>query len=245
MQLLKQGGFTFKRFFVGHDKSPMKVTTDSCLLGAWAPIHDKTKKILDIGCGCGVIALMLAQRLEQYEAQIDAVDIDANAIKQCQDNIYHAPFSGITAYCEDINEYKTGKSAYYDLIVSNPPYFAPGTNCRDQQRQYARYTENLNFIQLITITKQLLKPDGYFCLVLPSHLTEQFIQLSTANRLCLTQRMDVRYTIDKSPSLVLMAFTLQSNKPLITQELCLRDSNNNYTKDFRNLLHTFYLFRNN
>ena len=58
MSSLKKGGFTFKRFFVGHDKSPMKVTTDSCLLGAWVPINPKIESVLDIGTGCGIIALI-------------------------------------------------------------------------------------------------------------------------------------------------------------------------------------------
>lgn len=91
---LKKGGFTFKRFFVAHDKSPMQVTTDSCLLGAWTPLNSAPKRILDIGSGCGVIALMLAQRLENKDSYIDAIDIDPHAVLQCQQNITHAPFAG-------------------------------------------------------------------------------------------------------------------------------------------------------
>ena len=58
---LPRNGFTFKRFFVAHDRCAMKVGTDGILLGAWAPIAG-VKHVLDIGAGSGLLALMLAQR---------------------------------------------------------------------------------------------------------------------------------------------------------------------------------------
>lgn len=242
MQKLKKGGFTFKHFFVAHDRSPMKVTTDSCLLGAWAPIDIKVRRVLDIGTGCGVIALMLAQRLAQQPCQIDAVDINEQAILQCQQNIQEAPFNNITTYLQDINQFNTSKSGYYDLIVTNPPYFEPAVSCRNQQRQQARYTESLNFQQLITTVKRLLTSDGKFCLVLPYHLAELFKQLCENNQLLLCNRLNLRYTVAKPYSLTLMCFSpcLQITSE---SELYLRDENGKYSDDFKQLLADFYLFR--
>jgi len=70
---LRRDGFTFKQFFVAHDRCAMKVGTDGILLGAWAPVAG-VKRILDIGTGSGLIALMLAQRTS--DALIDAVEMD-------------------------------------------------------------------------------------------------------------------------------------------------------------------------
>jgi len=243
MTQLCQNGFTFKRFFIAHDKSPMKVTTDSCLLSAWSSISADTQKVLDIGCGCGIIALMLAQRLEDYQSQIDAIDIDANAIAQCQDNIMHSPFTNINAQHIDINQYRLNSSSYYDLIVSNPPYFESAVECRDQQRQQARYTENLDHIQLITTAKRLLKLDGYFCVVLPYHLSDAFIKLCELYNWYLAQRMNIKYTDNKPSSLSLLRFSLQTVEQCIKQSLTMRDDNNRYTNDFRLLLNDFYLFQ--
>ena len=52
--------FSFKQFTVYHDRCAMKVGTDGVLLGAWTDIAG-VRRILDIGTGTGLIALMLAQ----------------------------------------------------------------------------------------------------------------------------------------------------------------------------------------
>ncbi|HEJ6974395.1 TPA: tRNA (adenosine(37)-N6)-methyltransferase TrmM, partial [Serratia marcescens] len=46
----RRGGFTFKQFFVAHDRCAMKVGTDGVLLGAWAPLG-QARRVLDIGSG--------------------------------------------------------------------------------------------------------------------------------------------------------------------------------------------------
>ena len=53
--------FSFKQFTIYQDKCAFKVGTDGVLLGAYADISS-AKRILDIGTGTGLIALMLAQR---------------------------------------------------------------------------------------------------------------------------------------------------------------------------------------
>ena len=67
--------FEFKQFRVYHDRCAMKVGTDGVLLGAWADVEN-SKRILDIGCGTGLIALMVAQR---SNAEVVGIDIDSNA----------------------------------------------------------------------------------------------------------------------------------------------------------------------
>ncbi|OCG69667.1 hypothetical protein A9G43_10495 [Gilliamella sp. Occ3-1] len=240
---LKKGGFTFKRFFVAHDKSPMKVTTDSCLLGAWVPIDSAPQKVLDIGCGCGVIALMLAQRLGHDNSQIDAIDIDMLAVTQCQQNSQQAGFTSINVINADINQFQPSYVVGYDLIVTNPPYFESAVDCRNSQRQLARYTECLNFQQLIDTVKRLLKPKGQFCLVLPYHLSNQFRLLCESNQLYLFQVMNVKYSADKDFSLSLLAFSFIQPNKIDEQQLCMRDGDGRYSQDFRKLLADFYLFR--
>lgn len=240
---LKKGGFTFKRFFVAHDNSPMKVTTDSCLLGAWTPLEPMPKKVLDIGCGCGVIALMLAQRLAGIDCQIDAIDIDEQAVNQCQQNSLQADFQSINAMIADLNQFQLNQAHCYDLIVTNPPYFASAVACRTTRRQFARYTETLSFTELIASVKRLLSLNGLFCLVLPYHLADQFKMLCESNQLYLHQQMNVNYSADKDYSLSLMAFAFEPTHNVLTQQLCMRDVDGRYSKAFRALLTDFYLFR--
>ncbi|MDF7667683.1 methyltransferase [Orbaceae bacterium ESL0727] len=244
---LKPGGFTFKRFFVAHDNSPMKVTTDSVLLGAWAPLEPIPLQVLDIGTGCGVIGLMLAQRLEQFTASyIDVIDIDVNAIKDCEANICCSPFHNIRAIHQDIRQWADNHQHEYDLIVCNPPYFQSATACRNQQRQTARYTEQLNHTQLFTVVEQLLTAKGRFCVVLPFRLADDFIQLGCQTAFSLVQRLDVSYSEDKGYSLVLLCFMHEKNMATESHtykhaHLCMRHADHSYTEAFTRLLKDFYL----
>lgn len=83
--VLRRNGFTFKQFFVAHDRCAMKVGTDGILLGAWAPVAG-VKRCLDIGAGSGLLALMLAQRTSD-SVIIDAVELESEAAAQAQENI--------------------------------------------------------------------------------------------------------------------------------------------------------------
>lgn len=130
-QPARRRGFACKQFFVAHDRCAMKVGTDGVLLGGWAPCEN-ARHILDIGTGSGLVALMLAQR-SQPDTRIDAVDIDADAAAQAAENFLASPWEArMRVFHQDIGEFiRTGPEVRYDLIVSNPPYFALAVACRD------------------------------------------------------------------------------------------------------------------
>ncbi len=131
--VLRRNGFTFKQFFVAHDRCAMKVGTDGILLGAWAPVAD-VKRILDIGTGSGLLALMLAQRTDD-NVPIDAVELDNGAAMQAQENVAHSPWPHrITVHTDDIQRWAPRQTVRFDLILSNPPYYEPGVECATPQR---------------------------------------------------------------------------------------------------------------
>ena len=108
----------------------MKVGTDGVLLGAWAG-QGRPGKILDIGTGSGLIALMLAQRFP--EARITGIEPDAEAAAQAGENFLCSPWHDRLAVrdatLQDFTAGAAGKETF-DLIVSNPPLPAappPGT----------------------------------------------------------------------------------------------------------------------
>lgn len=157
---LRRDGFTFKQFFVAHDRCAMKVGTDGILLGAWAPVAG-VKRILDIGTGSGLVALMLAQRTEEH-VTIDAVELDAQAAEQASENAAESPWADrIRVQCADVLVWAPEQTARYDLIVSNPPYYAPGVECGTPEREQARYTSSLDHIALLTSAAELIS-EGLF-----------------------------------------------------------------------------------
>ena len=96
----------------------MKVGTDGVLLGAWAAVRPQDRRMLDIGTGTGLIALMLAQRAP--EAHVTGVDIDD--VGQARENAAASPWSGRVAFAQcPVQEFETPEP--FDLIVSNPPFF--------------------------------------------------------------------------------------------------------------------------
>jgi tRNA1Val (adenine37-N6)-methyltransferase len=237
---LKNNGFTFKQFFVAHDKSPMKITTDSVLLGAWASITPTPVRVLDIGTGCGVIALMLAQRLKHTDSQIDAIDINQNAIEQCQQNNNASPFKPMSIIHDDVNFYAIRHRNDYDLIVSNPPYFTTAVDCRNMDRQQARYTSTLDHVQLLTSAKQMLTDKGRCCLVLPWQILSAFITQAKQHGWFVERLLHVKYNQQHAYTLALISLVLQPCQ-LNESELCMRNIDNSYTPQFKHLLQDFYL----
>ena len=129
--------FTFKQFVVKHDMCAMKVGTDGVLLGSWA---DGGDRILDIGTGTGLIALMMAQRFDG--AHIDCIDIDPKACQQARGNVADSRFSSrINVYHSDVSSFEPPQQ--YDSIVCNPPFFSESLKCPDEQRSMARHTDSL------------------------------------------------------------------------------------------------------
>lgn len=157
--------FKFKYFTIWQDRCAMKVGTDGVLLGAWA---HRGSRILDVGTGAGLIALMMAQRSPQ--AQVVAVDIDEDAVSQAQENVAAARCEDrITVVHSSIQELgkREGYQGTFDVIVSNPPFFIDSLNAPDQQRNMARHADTLTYGELMEAAWKLLSDEGELSVVVP------------------------------------------------------------------------------
>ncbi|WP_050146853.1 tRNA(1)(Val) (adenine(37)-N(6))-methyltransferase TrmN [Yersinia alsatica] len=236
---LRGGGFTFKQFFVAHDRCAMKVGTDGVLLGAWVPV-EKARKVLDIGCGSGLIALMIAQR-SAPEVEIDGVELEPEAAQQASSNAAQSPWAErVHIYAQDVHQFAESHPHQYDLIVSNPPYFAPAVACRDEARDTARYTGSLTHDALLNCAEKLITKEGIFCVVLPHDLGEELARLAVQQDWFVHCQVDIRDRPGKP--LHRMLLTL-SRQPAETQyqHLDLRQSEGVYSPEFCALISEFYL----
>lgn len=230
--------FGFKNFTVYHDKCAMKVGTDGVLLGAWVKLR-KAKKVLDVGTGTGLIALMLSQRSSGL-ASVDAIDIDESAVFQALDNIVRASFLNIKAIHISLQEYDKGCDEKYDMIVSNPPYFSSSLHSPDGQRTLARHTNSLPMVEFMTISARLLSPDGYLSLVFPYSEKDLLIKLAENVGLFVSRITNVYPMSHLNAKRVLLEFSKVKQEAEIT-DLIIEKERHVYTDDFAGLVKDFYL----
>ena len=227
--------FRFKQFCIHHDRCAMKVGTDGVLLGAWGCVEGR--RILDIGTGTGLIALMAAQR--NPEAKVFGIDVDEEAVFQASENVAESPFSRrIECILQDVLTFEP--EAPFDAILCNPPFFTEDTLPDDKSRALARNNKNLPFPLLIKKVADLLADDGVFSLVVPSGLVQEIVGLCLENGLRLVRRCQVHTTAQKPPRRTLLAFSRQNLK-CDEQVLCLIDKVGSRSAQYQELTKDFYL----
>lgn len=215
----------------------MPIGTDAVLLGAWAT-HGAPDRILDIGTGCGVIALMLAQHYT--EASIDAVDIDEASIHEATENFKNSPFADrLLAEQIDVKDLKRPKR--FDLIVSNPPYFTEDIISPEQARAKARHGLSLNYGDLLWCVNRLLGIDGNFCCVLPEANIKAFILKAEGNGLIINKITNIQYNEKKPVSVSLLSFS-RYEEGLEIDTLILHDEQGKPTEEYKALVAGFYLW---
>lgn len=230
--------FQFKKFTVWHDKCAMKVGTDGVLLGAWADITH-TRRILDIGTGTGLIALMLAQR---SQARVDAIDIDRDACLQACGNVKSSPFENrIQVYHTPLSQYVPEENLLYDLIVSNPPYFVDSLKCPDNKRRLARHTDTLPLLSLLHDSRHLLAADGRLALILPYDRKEALRESFRREGYFLSKETVVYSTPSGKPIRLLLELSLIPVEQPVCSELTIELERHVYTEEFKQLVQDFYL----
>lgn len=228
--------FQFKQFTVWHDRCAMKVGTDGVLLGAWADAENASR-ILDVGTGTGLIALMLAQR--NSLARITAVEIDEEAAEQARINVAHSPWAErIDVVCKNFRFFETEDK--YNLIISNPPYFVDALNCPDKQRNMARHTCELNYELLFQRSSRLLCEQGRVCVIIPAEVEQTVVATAWKYGLFPSRLLRVFTKPGKPCRRVLLSFCSQ-DKGCMEEVLYIEAEQNRFTPEYIALTREFYL----
>ena len=232
--------FKFKQFAINQDRCAMKIGTDAVLLGAWCPIDNNPKSILDIGAGTGILALMLAQRTNAD--QIDALEIDEEAYEQCVENFEASAWADkLFCYHAGLDEFVDEPEDEYDLIISNPPFYSEDFKTENEQRDLARFQDAMPFEDLIEAADLLLSENGLFAVVIPYKEEERFIDLCAEYELYPVKATRVKGS-HKTPIVrSLLAFKRFELSVLTADELVVEINRHEYTDDYINLTQDFYL----
>lgn len=234
--------FQFKQFTVQQEKAALKVSTDSCLFGAWVAEYVRSKMydvrcVLDIGTGTGLLMLMLAQKCN---AAIDGIEIDEPSYQQAKENIEASPWKErLQVFYRDVKQFQFQQK--YDFIISNPPFYEGDLKSGASNRNVAMHDEGLKLDELLRVVDQNLSDDGSLAVLLPYHRAEQFILSAVKHGLFLTVQLNVKQTVNHSFFRSILLFSRVETNPYLL-ELSIKDESNQYTLSFIELLSDYYLY---
>ena len=241
--------FQFQQFRIEQGACAMKVSTDACLLGAAADLSGATR-LLDIGTGTGLLALMAAQRHPSVE--IEAVEMDEAAAAQAAANAAASPWArrirvramSLAAYAAARPGPLAGTGRPFSHIICNPPFFQQSLRSPDAARNTARHTADdaLSFGALAEFASEYLQPTGLLTVLLPPPEMQAFEQVAAARGLHPATRLVVRHRPGSRPLRHITGFRHAAGAVLETA-LTIRaaDDDAQYSPAFRALLTGFYL----
>lgn len=234
--MLMEFEFRFKQFSLNHSLSTMKIGTDAILLSALAPRTNATN-ILDIGTGCGVVAMIMGQY--HAEAEITAIDIDFQSIEQAESNFKHGPFKErMQAINISLQEFASRKDNHqkYDYIISNPPYFVNSLNAKGEARNKARHNESLPFEELVENISLLASRNAYITIILPCEQTLQTIQLFKQYNIHLMKQTEIYSKSDRVVERVISTYRPFETKITTIDKLILRNQDNCFTEEYKTIV---------
>ena len=231
--------FQFKQFIIRQNKTAMKVGTDGVLLGSWAVISAKAERILDIGTGTGLIALMMAQR--SLAKVIDAVELNKAAYQQATENFKASDWSKrLFCYHASFQKFSNETEGNYDLIVSNPPFHILTQKTVLEDRGMARHSYHLPFSELLLGVAKLLNKKGSCAFIIPFSEQDNFVSLAEKNDLFISKITHVKGNYESPVKRSLLQFSFIKNE-MLKKELVIENSRHVYTKDYTELVKDFYL----
>ncbi|SOD82839.1 tRNA1(Val) (adenine(37)-N6)-methyltransferase [Spirosoma fluviale] len=248
--------FSFKQFTIQQNRTAMKVCTDACVLGAYANqdagerVEPTTEvsRILDIGTGTGLLALMAAQR--NPRAVVDAVEVDDAAFSQAIENVAASPFADRIRVTQGrIQDYQP--AIRYDRILTNPPFYTNHLRSPDAAVNRALHTDYLPFPELVEAVTRLMQLTGQWWVLLPPYETDLLDELAQKAGLHAFKRLFLRHNAQKPAFRVVSGYSYTERSPeqetlTIYERTNVSDqtktqSKEIYTSDFRSLLRDFYL----
>lgn len=214
----------------------MKVGTDGCLLGGWFDCINSCR-ILDIGTGSGLIAIMAAQRCK---ARITGIEIDEAAAMQARENVSNSPWNNrIEIINCDLLKYAT--DIMFDTIVSNPPYFVNSLKCDNTSRTLARHNDSLGSDAFFKAANGLLTQEGTISIIIPCDIKNEWLTSANSFRFAASRITYIKTTPRKEAKRVMIEFRRADNIKCNKNTLVLECEPGKYSEEAKSILRDFYL----
>ncbi|BCS86209.1 tRNA1(Val) (adenine(37)-N6)-methyltransferase [Prevotella herbatica] len=226
--------FKFRQFDVYQDFDGMKVGSDGVMLGAWAKGGNR---ILDVGTGTGLIALMMAQRFPK--AELMAIDISEDAFLQAGRNIANSIFAN-RIEVKHTSFQNLSVTDRFDAIVTNPPFFIDSLKNPNQTRNIARHTDTLSYSDLFHSAMRLLADEGCFSAIIPSDYKDRFIQEACLCGFFISRIYGIKTVERKLVKRYLLEFKLKRSDVIDAKTFTMM-THNERSEWYENLVSDFYL----
>lgn len=238
---MKERIFRFKQFAVHHEISAMKVGVDGVLLGAWANVQGRS--LLDVGTGCGLLALMAAQRNASVHTL--GIDVHAPSVEEAKRNAAESPWCNRIAFtCRCFLE-QLNVEERFDVIISNPPFFHAGVSKISDDRQRSRHAADLSPQTLVCHATELLVPDGRLCMITPRDQLDGLLQLAASHSLAPTRLVEVATVVGKEPKRLLSEWILSEKPATVPVRILAIEEGEpafrHFTDEYKTLCSPFYL----
>lgn len=216
----------------------MKVGTDAVLLGVVADVEN-AGKILEIGTGCGVIALIVAQR---SQARIDAIEIDEQSVIQARENAGNSPWKDrINIIHCPLQNYARRTVEKYDMVISNPPYFTHSLKSPFEKRNISRHDDELSFDDLIKGSSELMLPDASLWVILPLNQEREFMEKAIKSGLYIHSMMKINHKQGKKYQRIILQLRKSKAESVVEKDLSMKNEDDSFSKGYVDLTNDFYL----
>lgn len=232
--------FRFKQFEVSDHQSTMRVGTDAILLGAWAQPPDHGH-ILDIGTGCGILALMMAQK---SQAIITGIDIHAESVQQAAANFSQSPWAArLKVEKTGFTELAESQQEEFDYIISNPPFFINALKPLSLTKEMAKHTQPEFINEFAIAASYILKPHGKIAVILPTTVYNIVVSKLEAQGINPVRKAFVYSKPGSTITRVLLEAAKTTGENCIEESITIMDQSHSYTTSYLKLTKDFYLFR--
>ena len=205
--------FRFKQFTIQQEHAAMKVGTDGVLLGAWASVPGQGSRVLDLGCGTGLIALMIAQRTQ--DVWVDALEIDPSSARQANENIQNSPWKErMKCFHSSFQDYSSKGKYQYDQIICNPPFFSASPKSPSKEKNLARHDDSLSLEDIFVGSVALMKERAVLSLILPVDKEETAYDLMLEHQMHCNRKTRVIPAPGKLPNRILLECSFLPGKCL-------------------------------
>ncbi len=192
--------------FLYQDEGGFLFNSDSHFLYDFISCFNPKGEVLDVGCGCGILGLLVAR---DFDIRLHSIDLQEQNIFLTKTN---ARVNRVvtTTHTGDFLEYEFENR--FDLIISNPPYYHDGVTRSDNSSlKISRYSHHLPLNEMIKKANSIIKPKGSFIFCYDAKQLQDILGLLDRYKFRATDIRFVQGTKNKSSSLVMIRAKKSSN----------------------------------